>query len=491
MRKSKKSSKKKRRIVFGILLGIMAAVIGGLAYTAYYMKQFTEFAQAYSDRFFEGTSVNGIDVTGMTVDEVEALLEDSVGDYAMTIKFRNGEETITGDEINYHYVSDGTVEKLFRKQDARTWFDEYMKNGKKVTPVAAEAEVNTVYDADMLLDAVRALPEMQEENMTEPADAFMDYVGNKFVVVPEDEGTTLDKKVVLRAVLDAAEDYKTSVDITAIDNVYSKPQKTVAMIGSELQEEADALNEYTTGSVTYTLPSGEEKTLDGTTTRNWLSKDPYDNYYKDWYVWNDQIRSYVQSVADSVYTVGKTRPFHATDIGEITVTGGNYGYEIDVEAEVQQLSEELENGTVITREPIYASKETSSENDGFGYDYVEVDCTRQHMWIYIDGEVALDTDVVTGLMTESRATPAGVCLVYNKALDYTLIGQGNSYRTPVSYWMPFNGAVGFHDAWWRSAFGGEIYLWDGSHGCVNMPVDKAAEAFDLITMEMPIVVYYS
>ncbi len=336
---------------------------------------------------------------------------------------------------------------------------------------------------------MRALPEMQDENMAEPTDAFMDYVDNKFVVVPEEEGTTLDKKVVLRQVLEAAEDYKTDVDITAIENVYAKPKETVATVGKELQEEADALNEYTTAGITYTLPNGEEQTLDGTITRNWLSKDDYGNYYKDWYVWNDQISSYVQNVADMVYSVGKTRTFNATGIGEIQVSGGNYGYEIDVYAEIQQLSEELENGTVVTREPIYASKETATENNGFGDDYIEVDCTRQYMWIYIDGEVALETDVVTGLMTESRATPAGVCLIYNKALDYTLTGPG--YRTPVSYWMPFNGAVGFHDAWWRGAFGGDIYLWDGSHGCVNMPVDMAAKAFDLVTFEMPVVVYYS
>ena len=57
--------------------------------------------------------------------------------------------------------------------------------------------------------------------------------------------------------------------------------------------------------------------------------------------------------------------------------------------------------------------------------------------------------------------------------------------------MPFNGGVGMHDAWWRGAFGGDIYLYDGSHGCINMPVDMAAAAFDIVTLDMPIVVYYS
>ena len=39
----------------------------------------------------------------------------------------------------------------------------------------------------------------------------------------------------------------------------------------------------------------------------------------------------------------------------------------------------------------------------------------------------------------------------------------------VTYWMPFNGGIGFHDATWRGCFGGQIYIWSGSHGCVNMP----------------------
>ncbi len=135
MRKSKKKrSKKSRRIIFGIIMGVMAAIIGGLGYMAYYMKQFTEFEQAYSDRFFEGTSVNGIDVSGMTVDEVEALLEEKAGDYNIHVKFRNGEELITGEEIGYHYVSDGSVEKLFNRQDARTWFQDYMKMERQPLP---------------------------------------------------------------------------------------------------------------------------------------------------------------------------------------------------------------------------------------------------------------------------------------------------------------------------------------------------------------------
>ena len=63
------------------------------------------------------------------------------------------------------------------------------------------------------------------------------------------------------------------------------------------------------------------------------------------------------------------------------------------------------------------------------------------------------------------------------------------YETPVSYWMPFNGGIGFHDANWRSKFGGAIYQTSGSHGCVNLPPAKAAALYDLVYTGIPVICY--
>jgi erfK/ybiS/ycfS/ynhG family protein len=59
----------------------------------------------------------------------------------------------------------------------------------------------------------------------------------------------------------------------------------------------------------------------------------------------------------------------------------------------------------------------------------------------------------------------------------------------VSYWMPFNGNIGLHDATWRSKFGGNIYVKNGSHGCINLPKNKAAELFAKIQKGCPVVVH--
>lgn len=63
------------------------------------------------------------------------------------------------------------------------------------------------------------------------------------------------------------------------------------------------------------------------------------------------------------------------------------------------------------------------------------------------------------------------------------------YQSHVNFWMPFNGGIGLHDATWRSKFGGDIYVTNGSHGCINLPKDKAEKIYDIIDKNMPIIVY--
>ncbi len=45
--------------------------------------------------------------------------------------------------------------------------------------------------------------------------------------------------------------------------------------------------------------------------------------------------------------------------------------------------------------------------------------------------------------------------------------------------MPYNGGEGLHDAQWRyGVFGGDIYRYSGSHGCINLPLETAEEIYN-------------
>ena len=114
--------------------------------------------------------------------------------------------------------------------------------------------------------------------------------------------------------------------------------------------------------------------------------------------------------------------------------------------------------------------------------------TTQYARFYdSDGTVIWRSYLVSGKVSEGRSTPTGTYRINAKRQNETLVGADEDgdgepdYRSHVTYWMPFIGnAVGLHDASWRSKFGGTIYVYGGSHGCVNLPTDAAAQLYSLV-----------
>jgi len=111
--------------------------------------------------------------------------------------------------------------------------------------------------------------------------------------------------------------------------------------------------------------------------------------------------------------------------------------------------------------------------------YVDVNLSTQTLTYYVDGKVALTTPVVTG--RPSMPTVQGTFSIYLKSRNTYLTGPG--YHTLVSYWMPFYKGYGLHDATWQAKFGGTRYKDGyGSHGCVNMPLDKARDLYGMVSV---------
>ena len=139
---------------------------------------------------------------------------------------------------------------------------------------------------------------------------------------------------------------------------------------------------------------------------------------------------------------------------------------------------------------IYKQKVDRGEVETVGDTYIEVDCALQHLYMYEDGELICDTPVVTGNMSWGAGTPEGRWYLINRARNATLIGA--DYVTKVNYWMAFTyNGHGIHDSTWRtSGYGGDIYLYDGSHGCVNTPIDKVAFIFEHAIVGEPVLVFY-
>lgn len=150
----------------------------------------------------------------------------------------------------------------------------------------------------------------------------------------------------------------------------------------------------------------------------------------------------------------------------------------------------LKEGTTETREPYWRQKGKVYDgvNGDIGDTYVEVDMGAQTVYYYKDGKQKFSAPCVTGMMTADRKTPECVAYIIYKERSATLVGE--NYSSPVKYWMPFVGNVGFHSASWRNSFGGSIYINNGSHGCVNLSEASAKQLYSLVEKGDPVVTYY-
>ena len=174
------------------------------------------------------------------------------------------------------------------------------------------------------------------------------------------------------------------------------------------------------------------------------------------------------------------------------MSGGVYGWIIDK----GKLQEAVTNGvgSAQTGDMAIPCEQEAGAYDGlhgrdWGKRYVDVDLTEQHARFYDDeGSLAWESDVVTGTPDGEHDTPEGVYVINGKESPSKLIGQMKpetgepEYQTEVKAWMPFvDNYIGFHDADWQPAFGDSRYKSGyGSHGCVNLPPEKAVELYDLI-----------
>lgn len=444
----------------------------------------------YTNHLFAGTKINGMDCANMTEKKADAALKKQVESYEIELDFRNNESrTISGSDIGYQYIGSGDVKDVMKKQNPLLWVSGlFSKQNYNV-------EIDANFDKTALKAQLDGLDCLQEANMEAPADAQIAFVDNQFVIQDETQGTTIDEGTLLTALEEAVCTSQTKLSVEKT-GAYAKP--SVTKDDETLIHQKDIWNSCATATITYTF-GDEQEVLDGMQIKDWLSYDEEGNYVENKEAVMAHIKEYVLDLATRRNTMGRDRTITSTMTGEpVTVSGGSYGFRIDQSEEAEQIYENIVNHDVVTREPAYASRAAiySMTGDDIGNTYVEVDLGNQHLWYYKEGTLIMDTDFVSGTYTVSdRRTPSGTYYLMYKQKDQVLRGTRRAdgtyeYESPVKYWMPFNGGIGFHDASWRYSFGGSIFMYSGSHGCVNLPSSMASELYENIEAGCPILCFY-
>ncbi len=466
-RAAKSGSRKKK---FRIAAAFAAAVL--LAGAAFYAAA----AQQYRSVFFPGTQINGLDASGMTVAQVREAIAGEIGGYVLTLTERGDQtEEIRGEAIGLRPEFDGTLEKLIAAQNPYAWL-EY-----RLSPASYLIDTMVIYEEEALRETVGALRCLDPSQMTEPTDARISaYVpGQGYQIEPETEGTVVEADALYAAVEEAILNLQENLDLEEA-GVYREP--AVRSDDPLLARQLESLNRIGGMSITYVF-GDEREVLGGDRIQAWVTAGADGSISVD----ETQVAAYVEELAAGYNTAGRPRTFKTSYGKTIEVKGGTYGWSIDQEEETKALAAVIAAGESQEREPVYARKAASRSGNDYGDTYVEINLTAQHLFFYKNGSLLVESDFVSGNLSRGWGTPAGSYPLTYKQRDAVL--KGENYRTPVDFWMPFNGGIGMHDATWRSSFGGTIYKTNGSHGCINLPYSVAKKIYENISAGDPVICY--
>ena len=205
-------------------------------------------------------------------------------------------------------------------------------------------------------------------------------------------------------------------------------------------------------------------------------------------VWDDiKVYSYFETLKRKYDVTGDVK--FVTHTGRTIYFKSQYcNWSMNTDFTVAQFKEAVAEGKE-TMDPAWNSGLIYCSDNGVGKKYLEVDISEQKVYLIENEEEVFVTDCVTGVPDGIHDTIRGVYQIQYKSSPSILIDEDKTYEQEVNYWLPFNGTQGLHDATWRVNFGGDIYLTNGSHGCVNLPLESAERIYKEVYMFYPVVVY--
>lgn len=474
-KKRKKRMNKKRR-QYQLLLRICLSVMLGCIVILFCVGN-----SYYKKHFIKGTFINGIDVSDLDVDGLESRMRE----YELKVRERTKTggyitEVITGDQIG---ITVGNMEEVSGILQQQNIFKAMFRTLAKKEQQYQIGQLYRYVD-EALGRAIDGLQGFDESFWQPPTDATLTaYIPETgYQIVPEDQGNQLKEAQTRQAIKEAVDGLVTEIDPEAL-GLYEKP--TVYRDDERLVALLPQLKKYTDTVITYRFGDTTER-IDGSLIDTWLVVDE-DTFQVS--LSREAVDEFVVSLRKKYDSIFRDRSFTTSYGKTVTVSGGDYGWWMNYSKEQQELYEMLERGESGERTPVYYQTAAAYGSRDYGDTYVEINLTAQHLFLYVDGVKVLESDFVSGNAARNFETPEGIYGITYKEQDAMLVGE--DYETPVSFWMPFNGNIGLHDAIWRDAFGGNLYLKRGSHGCINLPYRVAKDIYRYVSKGTAVICYHA
>ena len=441
----------------------------------------------FYNTFMPGTTLDGQDVSMRSVSDVAAEKSDSLAGYQTHVTGDGVDLTITADQIGLAHDGESYAHEAVAETNPWSW-PLAISSNRTIT-----AQSDVIFDREELLALFEPFKQASAESVAS--------LGGKAVAFDAERGVfSLNPSITAQYLNDDAV-------VETMTAAFAAQQPAVELGVDQLGDTDDALHAAADNANALLGAAGSTLSLDGETAAE-LTPD----VIAAWVIVSDDLTvsldgeaaaAWINEAVGNLNTIGSERTFTRADGKQVSVSGGTYGWKVNEEGAAEALLAAVNSGTPQVVEVAFESRGQTVPDAGgrdWGNRYVDIDLSEQHVRFYgDDGSVIWESDCVSGDISKGYDTPTGVNEINSnmasgnvelRGIDYNKDGQPD-YISYVDYWMPFVGnLVALHDADWRGSFGGNIYEWNGSHGCVNLPVDKAAELYDLIKVGDVVVTHY-
>ena len=373
--------------------GLLLAAIGVIVVLI--LVVYFTIASSYKGRFLGRTTINGLNCSGKTVQEVNTAMNLQAKNYVLTLKEREGKtETINGGDIDLTYVDNGQVAELLDGISPYGWLWSQIR-GTELT-----VQANMSYDEAKFETVISHLSAFNPAYAEAPTDAQIVPGDTQFQIQKESEGRELDNEKALKLIQEGIKTGVTEIDFEDSE-CYKKP--SVYENDQNLKEQLEKVNGYLKAKITYDF---EDRTIEVTAQdiMAMIAQDDKGNYGLD----QTKVKEFVTTkLAYATDTFGLTHTVKCHDGKTRKLTGGDYGWCINRDKTTEELIPLLESGAEKKIEPVYLYSAKSRAKDDIGGTYVEISISDQHLWCYKDYKLVTDTDVVTGNISKGNGTPKG------------------------------------------------------------------------------------
>lgn len=482
--KNNKTTKRKSHVLPIVLVICILVLI-----VAFLIAAFVVGNSKYKDKFNPNTYINDINVSGQTLEETTSFFKTvNIPDFLTITKHDGTAVKIPVEKLGFENNTADKIKEIYNTVKAEKWYE----------GLFSENHYN--FKSDVTYDPAKVTAVMKATDFGKAKNKNAEIVleDDKYIIKEAVQGDELNINTLTKYVTEQLD--KGNFDIKAVDSgCYIEPK----VKADDLKSTLDKLNQMFNVKIVYDFNYTTE-TLTGEKLMDMVSVDKNGKITAD----KKKAMAYVEQLAKKYDTYNTERKFKATLQGNIVVPTSNdakYGWWIYQDKTCDQLVKLIEAGKNTKVEPVYYSdgnyvftgrKEARSADDDIGNTYIEIDLTNQTLWYYKNGKKLWECGIVSGQTTSAaRTTLPGVYKLWDKQTNYRMKASnsdGDRWDTTCAYWNNVSiCGIGLHDSQWRGNYvGGDIYKYNGSHGCINMTLESAKFIYDNVEYDTPVVMYY-